>query len=123
MPKDCIPFVERVTALPFALLLLPFSLSIQGTAHDSRALPLIPVLCEQGSDVFAGKHGLITPRDLFRWASGEAVGYQQLAETGYMLLAERLRGASDRVTVQQVLEKVLNAKVRRLLASSTVFRP
>lgn len=26
--------------------------------------------------VFAGKHGFITPRDLFRWAERGAVGYQ-----------------------------------------------
>lgn len=66
----------------------------------------------QGSNIFAGKHGLITPRDLFRWASDGAVGYQQLAETGYMLLAERLRHAGDRMAVQQVLEKEMNVKVR-----------
>ena len=61
--------------------------------------------------MFAGKHGLITARDLFRWASGGAVGYLQLAQTGYMLLAERLRSASDRASVQQVLEKTLNVQV------------
>lgn len=32
----------------------------------------------QGSNVFAGKHGFITPRDLFRWAGRGAVGYQQV---------------------------------------------
>lgn len=33
---------------------------------------------KQGSNVFAGKHGFITPRDLFRWAGRGAVGYQQV---------------------------------------------
>ena len=65
----------------------------------------------QGSNVFAGKHGLITPRDLFRWASTDCDGYQQLAEAGYMLLAERLRSASERLVVQQALQKTLNVQV------------
>lgn len=34
----------------------------------------------QGSNVFAGKHGFITPRDLFRWAGRGAVGYQQVIQ-------------------------------------------
>ena len=34
------------------------------------------VLLAQGSNVFAGKHGFITPRDLFRWAGRGAVGYE-----------------------------------------------
>jgi midasin len=54
------------------------------------------------STVFAGRHGLITARDLFRWANRGAVGYQELAETGYMLLGERLRTAEERATVRQV---------------------
>jgi len=41
--------------------------------------------------VFAGKHGFITPRDLFKWAARGAVGYQELAESGFLLLGERLR--------------------------------
>ena len=66
--------------------------------------------CLQVSNVFAGKHGLITPRDLFRWAERGAVGYQQLAECGYMLLAERLRNLDERLTVRQSLERVMNVK-------------
>jgi len=30
----------------------------------------------QATNVFAGKHGFITPRDLFKWAERGAVGYQ-----------------------------------------------
>ncbi|CAG8730406.1 11923_t:CDS:1, partial [Acaulospora colombiana] len=43
----------------------------------------------QGTRIFEQKHGFITLRDLFRWAERGAVGYQELAEHGYMLLAER----------------------------------
>jgi midasin len=41
------------------------------------------------SGVFLGKDGLITPRDLLRWAERRASSKMQLAQDGYMLLAER----------------------------------
>lgn len=63
------------------------------------------------SNVFAGRHGFITPRDLFRWAGRGAVGYQQLAEDGFAVLGERLRTDVERVTVQQVVEKLLGVKL------------
>ena len=65
----------------------------------------------QGSNVFAGKHGFITPRDLFKWAARGAVGYQELAESGFLLLGERLRQPAERAEVQQVIEATLNVKV------------
>ena len=43
------------------------------------------------SNVFQGKHGFITPRDLLRWAGRNPRTSQELAEEGFMLLAERLR--------------------------------
>ena len=61
--------------------------------------------------MFAGKHGYITPRDLFKWAGRGAVGYQHLAESGYLLLAERLRSAPERAVVQEVLESIMRVKV------------
>ena len=66
----------------------------------------------QGSNVFAGKHGFITPRDLFKWAGRGAVGYQELAENGFLLLGERLRQPGERAEVQAVLEATMNVKVR-----------
>ncbi len=65
----------------------------------------------QVSNVFAGKHGFITPRDLFKWAGRGAVGYQELAENGYLLLGERLRTPEDRAVVRQVLEKQMKVQV------------
>ena len=76
---------------------------------DAR-LTLRRRLC-QGSNVFAGKHGFITPRDLFRWAERGAVGYQALAEDGFAILGERLRQPQERDTVAAVLSKTLNAQV------------
>lgn len=63
--------------------------------------------------VLAGKQGLITPRDLFRWAERGAVGYQGLAENGYMVLGERLRASSERKILQETLERIMKAKVRQ----------
>lgn len=65
------------------------------------------------SNAFAGRHGFITPRDLFRWAGRGAVGYQQLAEDGFALLGERLRNAEERRIVCDVMEKVMKAKVSK----------
>ncbi len=58
----------------------------------------------QSSQIFAGKHGFITLRDLFKWAERQPVGYQQLAEEGYMLLAERLRSEEEKLVIKTVLE-------------------
>jgi midasin len=54
------------------------------------------------SMVFAGRQGLITPRDLFRWANRGAVGYEELGMNGFLLLAERLRTKDERAAVQKV---------------------
>ena len=62
--------------------------------------------------MFAGKHGFITPRDLFKWAGRGAVGYQELAENGFLLLGERLRQPGERAEVQAVLEATMNVRVR-----------
>lgn len=71
-------------------------------------------LHRQGSRVFAGKHGFITPRDLFRWADRyQRFGnsYEDLAKDGYYLLAERLRNEGEKSVVQEVLEKHLRVKL------------
>ncbi|KAL3144109.1 hypothetical protein ABBQ32_003899 [Trebouxia sp. C0010 RCD-2024] len=65
----------------------------------------------QVSNVFAGKHGFITPRDLFKWAGRGAVGYEQLAENGYLLLGERLRTVEDRAVVRHVLERQMKVQL------------
>jgi len=57
------------------------------------------------------RHAFATLRDLFRWGRRAVVGYEQLADTGYMLLAERTRHPRDRATVQAVLEDVLRVRI------------
>ena len=55
--------------------------------------------------IFRGKDGLITPRDLLRWAGRGSLSKTVLAMEGYMLLAERLRNDEEKDTVRSVIEK------------------
>ncbi|KAJ1401026.1 Sigma-54 interaction domain, ATP-binding site 1 [Sesbania bispinosa] len=85
----------------------------------SYATKMVEVMKElrvhrQSSRVFAGKHGFITPRDLFRWADRYkrfGKSYEDLAKDGYYLLAERLRDEGEKSVVQEVLEKHLRVKL------------
>ena len=65
----------------------------------------------QSSRLFESKHGFATLRDLFRWAGRDAVGYQQLAENGYMLLGERARREDDKRVVKEVIELEMKVKI------------
>lgn len=65
----------------------------------------------QSTRVFEQKNSFATLRDLFRWAGREAIGYEQLAANGYMLLGERVRKKEERVIVKEVLEKVMRVKL------------
>jgi midasin len=49
-----------------------------------------------------------TLRDLFRWAQRKADTIQDLANNGYMLLAERVRKEDERVAVKKILETVMS---------------
>lgn len=65
----------------------------------------------QATRVFESKQSFATLRDLFRWAGREAIGYQHLAENGYMLLAERARKDEDKEVVKEVIEKVMKVSI------------
>jgi midasin len=65
----------------------------------------------QSTRLFEQRNSFATLRDLFRWAQREAVGYQQLAENGYMLLAERVRKEQEKLVVKQVIEKVIKVRI------------
>lgn len=82
----------------------------------SYASKMVTVLRElqrrrQRSNVFAGRHGFITPRDLFRWAERGAVGYEALAVDGFCVLGERLRSGEERALVVEVLQSVLRVQL------------
>lgn len=86
---------------------------------ESYAKKMVEVMKElqlhrQKSKAFAGKHGFITPRDLFRWANRfreDGKSQEDLARDGYHLLAERLRDEDEKVVVQEVLERHLRVKL------------
>ena len=63
------------------------------------------------SGIFRGKDGLITPRDLLRWANRGASSKSELAVEGYMLLAERLRDDEEKEVVRTVIEKEMKVSV------------
>ncbi|CDK29573.1 unnamed protein product [Kuraishia capsulata CBS 1993] len=65
----------------------------------------------QSTRLFEEKNSFATLRDLFRWATREAVGYEQLAANGYMLLAERVRKPDEKAVVQKAVEKIMKVKL------------
>lgn len=65
----------------------------------------------QSTRVFEQKNSFATLRDLFRWAGREAVGYEQLAANGYLLLGERVRKREERQLVKEVIEKVMRVQL------------
>jgi midasin len=63
------------------------------------------------SGIFRGKDGLVTPRDLLRWAGRGSASKKELAEEGYMLLAERLRNDEEKDVVRSVIERELKVTI------------
>ena len=55
-----------------------------------------------------------TLRDLFRWAQRKADTIQDLANNGYMLLAERVRKEEERIAVKKIIETVMSKKGPRV---------
>lgn len=66
---------------------------------------------QSATNMFAGRHALITLRDLFRWANRDCESIEQLAENGYLVLAERIRHQEDKIHIQGVIEAVCKCKV------------
>lgn len=65
----------------------------------------------QSNRLFEQKDSFATLRDLFRWALRDADNREQLAENGYMLLAERVRNPEERQAVKSVIETVFKVKI------------
>ncbi|KAJ2621726.1 AAA ATPase midasin [Coemansia sp. RSA 1358] len=60
--------------------------------------------------IFEASHGFITLRDLFRWANRHATTKDELAEHGYMLLAERVRSDDEKIVVRRAIERAFYSK-------------
>ncbi|ORY83905.1 P-loop containing nucleoside triphosphate hydrolase protein [Protomyces lactucae-debilis] len=80
-------------------------------------------LRRQSTRVFEQKSSFATLRDLFRWATRPAVGYEQLAVNGYYLLAERVRRSDEREVVKEVIEKVMKVTLADLEAYDIAEMP
>lgn len=74
----------------------------------------------KGSAAFAGKHGFITLRDLFRWGERYRLSQninklydwdQHLADEGYLVLAGRVRQTDEKNQIIEVLRKHLKRDV------------
>ncbi|XP_078068621.1 midasin [Mustelus asterias] len=97
----------------------------------SYCTKLVKVMLElqayrRGSSVFAGKHGFITLRELFRWAERYRLaeklmpGYdwiRHIATDAYMLLAGRVRKEEEVAVIRRILEK----EFKRKLAPEVIF--
>lgn len=65
----------------------------------------------QTSRVFEQKDSFATLRDLFRWALRDAETREDIANNGFMLLAERVRNDEERDAVRRVIETVFKVKI------------
>ncbi|XP_025407976.1 midasin-like [Sipha flava] len=85
---------------------------------SSYAKKIVSVMKElqstrKGSAAFAGKHGFITLRDLFRWGeryrlanvSNNYDWNQHLADEGFLVLASKVRKIEEEQTILHILEK------------------
>lgn len=68
----------------------------------------------QSNRLFEQKNSFATLRDLFRWANRPAISREQLAENGYLLLAERVRREDEKLVVREVIEKVMKVSLSGL---------
>jgi midasin (ATPase involved in ribosome maturation) len=99
-PEDMITILEKRSGCPssYAKALVNIMIALR----KRRSL----------SGVFLGKDGLITSRDLLRWAGRQASGKIDLAHEGFMLLAERLRSDTERESVREEIEATLKVQMR-----------
>lgn len=65
----------------------------------------------QTSRVFEQKDSFATLRDLFRWALRDAETREDIANNGFMLLAERVRDNEERVAVRKIIETVFKVQI------------
>ena len=65
----------------------------------------------QQSSLFQGKYGAVTTRDLIKWGRRQPQSAIEVAEEGYMLLAEKLRSEDEKRGVEEVLNTVCKVKI------------
>lgn len=82
-------------------------------SYAGKIVAVFKKLCSsrQTSRVFDGKHGFVTLRDLFRWAERGAIGWLELAQDGYMILADKIRVQEEKAVVVEALESIMRVKL------------
>ena len=65
----------------------------------------------QQSSLFQGKYGAVTTRDLIKWGRRQPQSPIEVAEEGYMLLAEKLRSEEEKQSVESVLNNICKVKI------------
>lgn len=58
----------------------------------------------QQSNLFSGKHGAVTTRDLIKWGRRQPATLEAVTIEGYMLLAEKLRTEEEQQSVLAILQ-------------------
>lgn len=76
-------------------------------SHSKMLINIMSVMRKRRSKsgVFRGKEGLISFRDVLRWAERRASSKIELAADGYMLLAEKLRDEKEKIIVKAIIEE------------------
>ena len=75
----------------------------------------------QSGRLFERNQSFATLRDLFRWALRNADDREQLAQNGYMLLAERVRNLEERSAVKNIIEEVMRVRIDEASIYSTIY--
>ncbi|EXJ89149.1 hypothetical protein A1O3_02213 [Capronia epimyces CBS 606.96] len=68
-------------------------------------------LQRQSARLFEQRNSFATLRDLFRWAARPVDDRQQLANHGFMLLAERVRDPAERAVVKKAIEETMKVAI------------
>jgi midasin len=65
----------------------------------------------QQSNLFQGKHGAVTPRDLIKCGKRQPQSGGDVAKHTYKMLAEKLRTAEERVVVKEIIDVACNVQL------------
>ncbi|KAL6249838.1 AAA ATPase midasin [Rhinocladiella similis] len=76
-------------------------------------------LQRQSSRLFEQRNSFATLRDLFRWTSRSVDDRQQLANHGFMLLAERVREPVERALVKKTIEETMKVVINESVLYGT----
>ena len=71
-------------------------------------------ILRRSNNFFMGKEAAITVRDLIKWASRPHCNSDELAISGYMVLAERLRSEEEKEEVKAIIERNFKYKLEPL---------